>query len=91
MGQAQKSGTPINITSSQIVSTAPGSLLGFYVNSTNVGTIVLRNGILSTSTAFTGTITPAIGWRRFPAACPDGLYATIGGVALDVTFIFAAG
>jgi hypothetical protein len=91
MSQAQKSGTPINLTSSAIVANAPGNLLGFYVNNTNVGTIVLRDGILSTSTAISGTITPAIGWRRFPAACPNGLYATIGGVALDVTFIYAAG
>ena len=91
MGQAQKSGTPINATTSQIVSKVSGSLLGFYVNSTTAGTIVLRDGTLSTSTPFSGTITPAIGWRKFPAACPNGLYATIGGAALDVTFVFAAG
>ena len=91
MGQAYKSGCPINATSSQIVSKASGSLLGFYINNTNLGTVVLRGGILSTSTAFSGTITPAIGWHKFPAYCPNGLYATIGGVALDVTFIFAAG
>ena len=91
MGQALKSGTPVNLTSSNVVSTAKGSLLGFYVNNTNAGTIVLRDGILGTSTVISGTITPAIGWHRFPAACPNGLYATIGGIALDVTFIFAAG
>ena len=91
MGQAQKSGIPVNLTSSGIVSKVSGSLLGFYVNNTNAGTVILRDGTLSSSTAFSGTITPAIGWRKFPAACPNGLYASIGGTALDVTFVFAAG
>lgn len=91
MGHALKSGTYTNKTTSGIISKVSGSLLGFYVNNTNLGTIVLRNGILSSSTAITGTITPAIGWHKFPATMPNGCYATIGGVALDVTFVFAAG
>ena len=91
MAYIQKAGTPINLTTSDIVSKVAGSLLGFYVNSTNAGTIVLLNGTLSTSSAVTGTITPAIGWHRLPAAFPNGCYATIGGTALNVTLIFAAG
>lgn len=90
MAIALEYGAPTNLASSGIVSKAGGSLLGFYVNSTNAGTIVLRNGILAGSAAVTGTITPAIGWREFPAEMPNGCYATIGGAALDVTFIFAA-
>ena len=85
-----RSGTPVNLTSSGSVSLAPGNLLGFYVNSTNAGTIVIRNGG-SGGTAVSGTITPAIGWRDFPCYCPSGCYATIGGTALDVTLFFAAG
>ena len=90
MALALEYGTPVNLSASGIVSKASGGLLGFYVNSTNAGTIVLRDGTLAGSSAITGTITPAIGWREFPAEMPNGCYATIGGVALDVTFIFAA-
>lgn len=90
MAQYREYGAPINLTSSNIVSKAGGTLLGYYVNNTNAGTIVLRDGTTSGSTAITGTVTPAIGWREFPAEMPNGCYATIGGVALDVTFIFSA-
>ena len=90
MSQFSEAGTPINFSADQIVSKAPGTLLGFYVNSTNAGTIVIRNGG-SGGTAVSGTITPAIGWRDFPCYCPSGCYATIGGTALDVTLFFAAG
>ena len=89
-GYVQNAGTPVNLSASAIVSKSAGSLLGFYVNSTTAGTLVLRSGILSTDTAVTGTITPAIGWHRFPATFPSGCYATIG-ATLDVTLIFAAG
>jgi len=66
----------------------PGVLLGFYVNSTTAGTLVLRNGTTGGATAIGGTITPAIGWNYYPVVCPLGIFATIGG-ALDVTFIVA--
>ncbi len=65
-----------------------GKLLGFYVNSTNVGTLVLRRGG-SGGTVMCGTITPAIGFHRFPADFDGVLHATIGGTALDVTFFVA--
>ncbi len=90
MGQRWESGTPTNLTSTGVVSKVPGTLLGFYVNNTNAGTIVLRDGTAS-GTVISGTITPAIGFHRFPAICVAGCHATIGGVALDVTFHFAAG
>ena len=91
MAYIQKAGTPINLAASGIVSNVAGSLLGFYVNSTNAGTIALLDGTASTSDAVTGTITPVIGWHRLPTAFPNGCYATIGGTALNVTLIFAAG
>lgn len=64
------------------------SLLGFYVNSTTGGTLVLRKGG-SSGTVLCGTITPAIGFHAFPASCPGGLHATIANT-LDVTFFFTA-
>jgi hypothetical protein len=79
-----------NITATGAVSTGPCQLIGFYVNNTTVGTLVLRNGGAS-GDVMSGTITPAIGFHRFPANVGVSLYATIGGSALDVTFFFAAG
>jgi hypothetical protein len=79
-----------NITATGAVSTGSCQLIGFYVNSTTVGTLVLRNGGAG-GEVMSGTITPAIGFHRFPANVGVSLYATIGGTALDVTFFFAAG
>ena len=78
-----------NITATGAVSTGACQLIGFYVNRTPVGTLVLTDGG-SGGTAMSGTITPAIGFHRFPANVGTSLYATIGGSALDVTFFFAA-
>ena len=79
-----------NITATGAVSTGPCQLIGFYVNNTTAGTLVLRDGG-SGGTVLCGTITPAIGFHRFPANIGSSLYATIAGTALDVTFFFAAG
>lgn len=90
--QTQESGTPINLTSTGTVSKTDGTLLGFYVNSTSTGTIVLRAGAsgAASGTAISGTITPAIGFHRFPAYCVGGCHATIANT-LDVTLLFAQG
>jgi len=79
-----------NITATGAVSTGPCQLIGFYVNNTTIGTLVLRNGGAG-GEVMSGTITPAIGFHRFPANVGVSLYATIGGTGLDVTFFFAAG
>ena len=79
-----------NITETGAVSTGPCQLIGFYVNSTNGGTLVLRDGG-SGGTVMCGTITPAIGFHRFPANVGSNLHATIAGTALNVTFFFASG
>ena len=91
MAQDVEAGTPILLADggTGIISTRPGNLFGFYVNSTTSGTIVLKNGGTS-GTAISGTITPAIGFHRFPAYFPTSAFATIGGT-LSVTFFFAAG
>lgn len=92
MGQHFEGGTPVHLSSSGQVSKVPGTLLGFYVASTNVGTIALTDSASATGgTTLTGTITPAVGFHRIAAACSSGCYATIGGTALDVTLFFAAG
>ena len=78
-----------NITATGAVSNGPCQLIGFYVNNTTIGTLVLRNGGAS-GEVMSGTITPAIGFHRFPANVGVSLYATVGGT-LDVTFFFAAG
>jgi len=77
-----------NITATGAVSTGQCQLIGFYVNNTSSGTLVLRNGGAS-GDVMSGTITPAIGFHRFPANVGNSLYATVGGT-LDVTFFFAA-
>ena len=87
--QRVESGTPINLTGSGAVSLTAGTLLGFYVNSTTAGTIVLRNGGAA-GTVISGTITPAIGFHAVRAYCTSGCYATIANT-LDVTFFFSAG
>ncbi len=91
-----ESGVPVNATATGNVYTnaATGGnqdcvLLGFYVNSTTTGTLVLRRGG-SGGTVLCGTITPAIGYHRFPASCPGGLHATVANT-LDVTFFIVPG
>lgn len=76
-----------NRTTTGDVTTADTRLLGFYVNSTNAGTLVLKAGG-SSGTALGGTITPAIGFHKFPCRAAGGLHATIGGSVLDVTFFY---
>ena len=86
-GFTTESGNYKNITATGAVSTDPGALLGFYVNSTSSGTLVLRDGG-SSGTVMSGTITPAIGFHRFPAGYGSGgLHATIANT-LNVTFFY---
>ena len=84
-------GFPKNMTATGNISGSTGDsqLIGFYVNNTSSGTLVLRAGG-SSGTVLSGTITPAIGFHRFPAAGENPFHATIGGT-LDVTFFFASG
>ena len=76
-----------NITATGGVTSNPCQLLGFYVNSTTAGTLVLRDGGAG-GTVMGGTITPSVGFQRFPATVGNlGLHATVGGT-LDVTFFY---
>lgn len=89
MGLQFEAGSYKNITETGAVTSKAGILLGFYVNSTTGGTLVLRDGGAS-GTVMSGTITPAIGFHRFPAGFGlSGLHATIANT-LDVTFFYVA-
>jgi hypothetical protein len=79
-----------NMTATGDVTTGPCQLIGFYVNSTTIGTLVLKDGG-SGGTVMSGTITPVIGFHPFPANVGTSLHATVAGTALNVTFFFAAG
>ena len=85
-------GTPFNITATGAVGKAstPGHLLGFYVNSTTGGTLVLRDGG-SGGTVLCGTITPAIGFHRFPVSFTNGLHATIANTLYVTLFVQQGG
>lgn len=80
-------GDSVNLTATGNVTTANAKLIGFYVNSTTGGTLQLKKGGAS-GTALGGTITPAVGFHRFPASCMGGIHATIANT-LDVTFFYA--
>lgn len=82
-------GTTANLTATGDVTTADCVVLGFYVNSTTGGTLVLRKGG-SGGTVLGGTITPAIGYHPYPASAKGGLHATIANT-LDVTFFIRTG
>jgi hypothetical protein len=87
MASVTEAGNYKNITATGAITANQGMLLGFYVNSTSSGTLVLRDGG-SGGTVMCGTITPAIGWHRFPAGFGSGgLHATVGGT-LDVTLLY---
>lgn len=90
MAAVTEGGNYKNLTATGAVTTNGGTLLGFYVNSTSSGTIVFRDGG-SGGTVMSGTITPAVGFHRFPATFGSGgLHATIG-ATIDVTIFYAPG
>lgn len=87
IGNAQV-GIPKNVSATANISALDGGMLGFYVNSTSTGTIQFYDSATTTTTtALTGAITPAIGWNPLPITFVNGLYAAIGGSALNVTIV----
>lgn len=69
----------------------PCRVAGFYVNSTNAGTLKLWDNNAGSGTVAFNTITPAVGAHIFarPVIFNNACYATIAGTALDVTIIYA--
>lgn len=86
MAATFEGGNPILLTSTGTVSSVPGTLLGFYVASTSSGTIVINDD----TTAKSGTITPAVGFHRFPASFGTSCKVTIANT-ISVTFFFVPG
>lgn len=74
------------VSATGTVNARPTRLLGFYVNSTSSGTLILYDAASATN-AISGTITPAVGWHSFPASCGTGLHVAVGGT-INVTFIY---
>ncbi len=84
-----KHNTYKNLTASDLVKTGAGVLVGMYVNSTNAGTIKFWDQTSAAIPVINNTITPAIGYHNLGGAnFTNGLYATIGGTALDVTLYY---
>lgn len=78
----------INLTATtDAIVTGPGRLLGFYVNSTSSGTLVLYDSAAHSSGAFTGTITPAVGWHGLTTDFSTG-FSVVVGATINVTFCF---
>lgn len=79
----------LNLTATGDVTDRNTRLLGFYVNSTTAGTLILKRGGAA-GVNLGGLITPAVGFHAYPTKAYGGLHATIGGT-LDVTFFFDRG
>lgn len=85
---ASNHGQPKNISASEVTHARPCYLIGFYVNSTTSGTIVIHDSAsASVNNAISGTITPAIGFHRFPAALGSGLRVVIANT-LNITLVY---
>lgn len=81
-------GSYTNKTASGNIKSGQGALLGFYVNSTSSGTITLYDDAATgTTTAISGTITPAIGWHNYPVCFANGLNIVIANT-LNVTLVW---
>lgn len=91
MSSIVKGGTPVNLSASGQVSKIGGSMLGFYVATTSTGIITFEDALAAGQTAFTGSITPAVGWNAFPVQCALGLHMTLVSGSINVTVVFAAG
>ncbi len=92
---AVEAGKAVNTAVSALITATPCQMLGFYVNSqAGTGTLVIRSGGASGtagSAVISGTITPAIGYHKFPADIKNGgLHVTIAVAALDITVFYVS-
>lgn len=81
------SGFPIHIVATGQVLAAPCACVGFYVNNTTAGTLIIYDALTATN-AIGGTITPALGFNSYPCVFENGIFVTVGGT-IDVTFFLA--
>lgn len=80
-----QAGIPIRLVATGQVFAGPGLLLGFYVNNTTAGTLILYDALTATA-PISGTITPVIGWNNFPSIHLVGIFATLA--TIDITFFY---
>ena len=90
-GNVQQGGNAVNLSSSGAISTQPGTIIGYHVNSTSGGTLVFKDGG-SGGTVLNAATTPVQGFNAFPAEISGaaGAYLTISGT-IDVTVFFTPG
>lgn len=87
----EKGWTPVNLTASGEILSAPGVLKGFFVNSTSSGTVRIADSTGSGAGYLGGVITPAAGqFYQYPAMVSNGCYITVTGT-IDVTFFVRSG
>lgn len=77
-------------TTSNQVKASAGEMIGFYVNSTNAGTLRFYDQVNATCNSGPkgGAITPAIGYHPYPAKFATGICALTGGTGIDVTAVY---
>lgn len=77
------------VSTSGNVKAVDGALLGFLVNSTSAGTVILYDDAATgTSTPITGTITPAANtFITLPVAFSKGLNVVVGGT-INITLVY---
>lgn len=90
MAYVNQGGVCKNLSASGAVSLSACTLIGYHVNSTSGGTIVIRDGGTSAGTAVMAAATPGVGFTAFPASFNSGCYVTISGT-IDVTFFVQGG
>jgi hypothetical protein len=83
-------GSYVNLTASGQILAGPGVILGYRVNTTDAGTVRISDALTATTPYLGAAATPAVGWHEYPVKLATGGYVTIGGTALDVTFLVIA-
>lgn len=79
-------GTPVRVSATGAVLRTSGYLIGVLCNSSTSGTLTLRDDTAGSATPFANAIPMTAGaYIPIPAALANGLHATIGGTAADVT------
>ena len=77
----------LNGSTSQVVKTGGGSVIGIHVNSSSSGTIKLWDNTAASGSVIVNTYSAAIGWNPMPFIFMTGLYITVGGT-IDYTVSF---
>jgi hypothetical protein len=69
----------LNGSTSQLVKTGAGVLVGIFVNSTSAGTVKLWDSLSAAGTIIVNTHTIAPGWNPMPFPFDTGMYITVAG------------